>query len=88
MYKVTNSDYLEKILNLFGVKKILDSLFTRNNSIDYTPKKPRTNLKKSKMSYQATVCLYINAFKTLPRVVPSPIFNLCVVYFVSRLYFS
>ena len=60
MHNVANSEYLEKFSNLFVVKN--NNYNLRNNGIDYTLEKPRTNLilkkalvivvQKCGMSYQ------------------------------------
>ena len=77
MHKVANGEYREKISNLFVVKNN-DNFNLRNNGINYTLEKPRTNLQKSiiycseKMWNELPVelkgnSLSLNTFKTLLR---------------------
>ena len=49
-HKVANGEYLEKISNLF-VMKNNNNYNLRNNGIDYTLEKPRTNFLKRTISY-------------------------------------
>ena len=49
MHKVANGEYLEKFSNLFVVKN--NNYNLRNNGIDYTLEKPRTNFFKKGISY-------------------------------------
>ena len=78
MHKVANGEYLEKISNLFVVKNN-DNYNLRNNGIDYTLEKPRTNFLKKSISYCGAKMwnelpvelkansLSLNTFKTLLR---------------------
>ena len=78
MHKVANGECLENISNLFAVKNN-DNYNLRNNGIDYTLKKPRTNILKKSVSYYSAKmwnelpvelkgnCLSLNTFKTLLR---------------------
>ena len=52
MHKVTNGGYLENISNLLVVKNKDNYNYNlRNNNIDYTLEKPKTNFFKTSISY-------------------------------------
>ena len=55
MHKVANGEYLEKISNLFVVKNN-DNYNLRNNGIDYTLEKPRTNFLKKALVIVVQKC--------------------------------
>ena len=55
MHKVANGKYLEKISNLF-VEKNNDNYNLRNNGIDYTLEKPRTNFLKKALVIVGQKC--------------------------------
>ena len=55
MHKVANGEYLEKISNLFIVKNN-DNYNLRNNGIDYTLEKPRTNFLKKALVIVVQKC--------------------------------
>ena len=56
MHKVANGEYLEKISNLFVVKNN-DNYNLRNNGIDHTLEKPRTNFQKKALVIVVQKCV-------------------------------